>query len=260
MFWKGRKLYFVLKIFGAMIVLLFCGTIIQQEQHCVQTQLEPVMILQYYDEVGNVVEIPSIDIPNECSDAEQAILRTVNNEMISMYKRYQRIIENYNGSGKKFRVLCYPSMGERYLSILVQEELKTETYSGTDIPRLTSWVYDMDKKHIIGETEALEMAAVTLEEVRIQLNQQIDMNPMDPWNIVDISLQAFFVDESNDVTLFFVAQTGGVGDTNYERLYAWNNGEAIRIEIFDEEAPLFSADETERMENPLWNEWYFKNK
>lgn len=240
-----------------MLLVVGCCGLVAWNHNSTSTKPGVSMALQYYDNFGNVAEIPEIMIPDNCSEQEKEILTTMNSQLGWLADGYETAIKNLDTQRTELRVLCYPSVGERYLSVLIQEEARSDAALGLGIPTLTSWVYDADEKAMLNEVQALELAETTLEELLVQLNQQMDLDPMDPWDVTDVSLQAFFVDRNDEVTLYLVARTSGLGDAEYDRLYSWNQGEFIRIDMFDEERPLLSVEQTERMEKPLWNEWKF---
>lgn len=256
--WNKTRPPVWLMLFVILLVVGCCG-LVAWKQNSTSTKPSVSMVLQYYDNFGNVAEIPKINLPDDCSEQEKEILTTMNRQLGWLADGYETAIKHLDAQRTELRVLCYPSVGKRYLSVLIQEEARGDAALGLGIPTLTSWVYDADEKAMLSEAQALELAGTTLEDLLVQLNQQMDLDPMDPWDVTDVSLQAFFIDRNDEVTLYLIARTSGLGDAEYDRLYSCNQGEFIRIDMFDEERPLLSADQTERMEKPLWNEWKFSS-
>ena len=165
-----------------MLLVVGCCGLVAWNHNSTSTKPGVSMVLQYYDNFGNVAEIPKINLPDDYSEQEKEILTTMNRQLGWLADGYETAIKHLDAQRTELRVLCYPSVGKRYLSVLIQEEARGDAALGLGIPTLTSWVYDADEKAMLSEAQALELAGTTLEDLLVQLNQQMDLDPMDPWD------------------------------------------------------------------------------
>lgn len=154
---------------------------------CQQVNAEPLqeppqpltltMSLQYYDKLGNCLEVPALSGGEPTED-----LALVNRELNRCAQELQARVDALNTSNEPgfLRCLCFPVSGERYLSLTLFEYNEQADNLLTDGPTLHSWVYDREEGRLVTENEILAMAETTLDDIFEQILRQHTSPPPPP--------------------------------------------------------------------------------
>ena len=122
------------------------------------------------------------------------------------------------------------------------------------------------------EEDALALAKITREELFAGLEAAITNAPEDPRELLEhpldvIGIQGFRIRADGRPVFYLGAVVAGKDLENggyldeWDRLYVWDEGEFSRYScmVFGgvEQYPLVLAEETDKLDPPLWNQWYF---
>ena len=230
---------------------------------CQQRPAEPAIVMetQYYDSYGNYLEIPMLALP---AGEENEAVEAINAALNGLREEYDFVKTNL---GVSSRCTLYPSITNRYISLVFFED--DSSYGNDGYVR--SWVYDKKEGTQVAEEDAFALARTTREELFSALEETIANDPEDPrelYKLFDpINLQGFRVKADGKPVFYLTAvvdgrelEEGGYLD-EWSRLYVWDEGEFSRYScmVFGsvEQSPLVPAEETEQLDPPLWNQWYF---
>ena len=250
--WKKlRPPVWLMALVGAIILL--CGSLVS----CRNTQSPAVeLALQYYDQLGNYVEVPSLAVP-ETEDS-----RAVNGELSALAEEYRAAIEQIpqGQQGEWFRCLCYPTQTDRYLSlVLYRYDYGVAAGLAGFSPRLSAWVYDLQEGRLVPEDEAWHLAGTSLAELRAQLEEQIAADPTDSWTLEEVSLAGFRIGAENQVTFYLSSVHTSGEEVQFDRLYRWQDGTLERClppgTGSEGEAYLVPPEETMDLSPALWCRW-----
>ena len=238
------------------LLILLCGNLVAFRLWPAEPTL--VMETQYYDRYSNYVEIPVLSLPageeNEAVDAINAAL----NDLREEYASAQNSIRGGN------YCLFYPSTTDRYINLTFF--LNEDSYGHDGWVR--SWVYDKKEAALVTEEDALTLAGTTREALCGGLEGLIANDPeyprgmYEPADIVGYRIKAdgqpvFYLSAFVD---YVELESGGSLDEWY-CLYVWEGGEYTRYScmVFGDSTqyPLVPAEETDKLDPPLWNQWYF---
>lgn len=240
-------------------VCIFCGNLVSC--HVRPAQPAIVMETQYYDSYANYLEIPMLALPagekNEAVDA-------INAGLAELGEHYDFVKTNL---GVSSRCVLYPSTTDRYINLVFFEDTSDYGSEGS----VETWVYDKKEGAQVTGEEALALAGTTREALFSELEQLITADPEDPRRMYPetpdpIVLLGFRVKADGKPVFYLSAfvdgrelENGGYLD-EWVRLYIWDEGEFSRYSwaIWAEGMrPLVPAEETDKMDPPLWNQWYF---
>ena len=251
---KRPPLPFLILMFA---IAIFCGNLVS----CQQRPAEPTLIMaeQYYDSYGNYLELPALVLPegeeNEAVDA-------INAGLAELGARYEYLKTN---EGVSQQCTLYPSTTNRYINLVFFE---ADSSYGND-GYIRTWVYDKQEGTQVTEEDALGLAGTNRAELFSQLEATIASDPEDPrelYQLLDpIGLQGFRIRADGKPVFYLAAmvdgrelESGGYLD-EWLRLYIWEDGSYTRypFSTYREERPLVPAEETDQLDPPLWNQWYF---
>ena len=244
-------------------VCLSCGSLVS----CQQRPAVPSILMetQYYDSLGSCIEIPALSLPtgeqNEAVDAINAAL----DELREEYR--------FSLSGTEYGRQClfYPSTTDRYLNLVFFQKDADYGNDGST----ASWVYDKREGVQVAAEDALALAGTDRETLFADLEAVIAADPEDPRELYQtadpISLQGFRIKADGKPVFYLTAMVDcrDMGDDGFldewSRLYVWDNGVFTRYHCMAfvpdgspyDRYPLVPAEETDQLDPPLWNQWYF---
>lgn len=242
----------------AVLLIALCGSLV-----AFQTQtgeLKIAMQMQYYDQMGNYIEIPVLQSSTgQLSPDAQA----VNAELTALTQEYRDYLAQLQGDTLEYRqCLLFPSTTDRYLNLVLS------LGGSLDAASVRSWVYDLQEGRLVTLEEALALAGLTEEELFAALSAQYDPElaqtyPDAALCVQDPALEAFRIRENGEVVFYLTARVDDADDTvqdavsGAEQLYLWQNGSFARYDQYSPSAPLIPAEEVDQMSPPLWCQWYF---
>lgn len=245
---------------------VFCGNIVS----CQQQPAQPTIIMetQYYDNHHNYLELPMLSLPaGEKNEAVEAI----NAGLTQLGKQYD-FTETDPGMAR--RCVLYPSTTNRYIS-LVFFETSSDHSDNDGYGTVYSWVYDKKEGVQVTEEDALALAETTREALFSDLEEAIANDPEDPRGLYPdtpdpIALMGFRIKADGKPVFYLsayldsrVLENGGYY-TEWRCPYVWDEGEfspyACMFSPDFEQYPLVPAEETDQLDPPLWNQWYFSGE
>lgn len=210
-----------------------------------------VMDTQYYDDRGNILEIPQI-AGDDSPDA-----RAINDALLARKDVYQTYMDDPCQNGTWCEVTAYPVTTERYLNLALLENV-FPTY-GTD-GDLYAWVYDRREGRSVPVQEALDLAGVTEDALRDAVAEALASGDMPlPLDEDSFSIRGFRIGEGDVVTFYLQGANvdGAEGMDPWLGLYTWSEGELHRFqETYSTEVDTFvPAGLVDVMDPPLWCQW-----
>ena len=249
---KKRPPVWLMALVGAIILL--CGSLVSCQNQAKQASTAELQ-LQYYDQLGNYVEVPTLAVP-ETEDS-----RAVNGTLSALAEEYRAAIEQISQGQPEdwFRCLCYPTRTDRYLSlVLYQYDQGAAAGLAGFSPTLSTWVYDLQEGRLVSEDDAWTLAGTNLEELRAQLEKEIASDPTDSWTLEEVTLAGFRIGAENQVT-FYLSSVHTGEDVEFDRLYQWQDGTLERClspsVTPQAEEYLVPAEETVAFSPALWCRW-----
>ena len=241
------------------LIALSCGDLVS----CQRRPAEPTLVMatQYYDSYANYLEIPMLALP---AGEENEAVEAINAGLARLGEKYEYL--NIN-EGPSQQCILYPSTTDRYLNLVLFEYPGS---SGTD-GDIQTWVYDKKEGTQVTGEEALALADTSLEALSSQLEETIANDPEDSRGLYPdtpdpIVLLGFRIKADGRPVFYLSAYVDGRelengGYYEWARLYEWDEGEFSRYScmVFGsaEQYPLVPAEETDQLDPPLWNQWYF---
>ena len=254
--WKKRRPPAWLIALAALAALL-CGSLVSCQTRPSAPAL--TMEVQYYDMLGNWVEVPALVFPDG-REAEEGM--AVSRELSALAQDYRAAIDAIpqGQAGDWFRCLCYPSLTDRYLSlVLYQYDSGAAAGLAGAAAHLSTWVYDLQSGHLVTEDEALALAGTDLAALHTQLEQELTADPADSWVLEELSLAGFRVGAEGQVTLYLSSVHASSHGVQFDRLYQWQGG------VFSQYDPpaihpepdqfLVPPEETLELSPALWCRW-----
>lgn len=249
---KKRPPVWLMALVGAIILL--CGSLVSCQNQARQASTVELQ-LQYYDQLGNYVEVPTLAVP-ETEDS-----RAVNGALSALAEEYRAAIDQISQGqpGDWFRCLCYPTRTDRYLSlVLYQYDQGAAAGLAGFSPTLSTWVYDLQEGRLVSEDEAWTLAGTNLEELRVQLEEETAAAPTDGQALEEVTLAGFRIGAENQVT-FYLSSVHTGEDVEFDRLYQWQDGTLERCPspgvTPQAEEYLVPAEETMEFSPALWCRW-----
>lgn len=242
---------------------VFCGNIVSCQQQPAQPTI--VMKTQYYDSYANYLEIPMLSLPaGEKNEAVEAI----NAGLTQLGEKYDFLQANL---GVSQRCVLYPSTTDRYINLVFFEDWSDYGNDGN----IQTWVYDKKKGAQVTGEEALALSDTSLETLFGQLEALIAADPEDPRGLYPntpdpIVLLGFRIKDDGQPVFYLSAYVDSrdMGEEGYydewARLYVCDKGEFSRYSCMvsgsDGQYPLVPTEETDQLDPPLWNQWYFSGE
>lgn len=249
---KKRPPVWLMALVGAIILL--CGSLVSCQNQAKQTSTVELQ-LQYYDQLGNYVEVPTLAV----SETEDS--RAVNGALSALAEEYRAAIDQISQGqpGDWFRCLCYPTRTDRYLSlVLYRYDYGAAAGLAGFSPTLSTWVYDLQEGRLVPEDEAWTLAGTNLEELRAQLEEETAATPTDGQALEEVTLAGFRIGSENQVT-FYLSSVHTGENVEFDRLYQWQDGTLERCPspgvTPQAEEYLVPAEETVALSPALWCQW-----
>lgn len=252
---KGRPPVWFITLVA--LAALLCGSLVSCQKGTSSPTL--VMDLQYYDQLGNYVEVPALALPQ---GEENETVQAINGELAALAQQYRTAIQQIpqDQQGDWFRCLCYPSLSGDYLSLVLYQD-SLGAYQGLigSNPALSSWVYNWKSGHLVTEEEAWNLAGTDLAALRTQLSEEIAADPTDDWSLEELSLVGFRVGAGDQITLYLSSVHNSSHDVQVNRLYQWKDGVFAQYDSPsshpDRDALLVPPEETMELSPALWCQW-----
>ena len=251
----------LLMVIIALLVLL-CGNLVAFRPWPTEPTL--VMETQYYDTNSNYIEIPALALPagekNEAVDAINAALNDLRSQ-------YSGLLDNSYGFVEE-QCLFYPSTTSRYLNLLFfRSQFTTDLNTG----HVFSLVYDRKEGTLVPTEDALALAGLNekglLDQVTAQVRTQIDRDYQEydfQLALHNLTLEGFRIKADSQPVFYLTGRVDDVDDavndaiSGADHLYIWEDRAVTTYDQYSEEpSPLVPAEETDKLDPPLWNQWYF---
>ena len=235
----------------AAVLTLCAGVLVACQSGSDTATAHIVMDTQYYDDRGNVLEIPQI-AGDDSPDAQ-----AINDALLARKAQYQSYMDAPFQSGTWCEVAAFPVTTERYLNLALLENVYP--CYGTD-GDLYAWVYDRQEGRSVTVEEALDLAGTTEDALRDALAEDLAAGePSLPLDEDSFSIRGFCIGEGGDVTFYLQGANldGAQGMDPWLGLYAWNGGTLRRFqETYSTEVDTFvPAASVDVMDPPLWCQW-----
>ena len=254
---KRPPLPFLILMFA---IAIFCGNLVS----CRQRPPEPSLLMetQYYDSYGNYVEIPALALPsgqeNEAVDAINAGLNDLRGE-------YAQLDSRTGTDARENQCLFYPSTTDRYLNLLFfRSQFTTDLNTG----HVFSLVYDRKEGTLVSAGDALALAGLNEKALLDQVTEQMEpeMNPEGQGYQIALhrlTLEGFRIKADGQPVFYLTGRMDDVDDavldavSGADQLFIWENRAVTVYDQYSLNAPLVPAEETDRLDPPLWNQGYF---
>ena len=251
---KKRPPFLLMVLIAALILL--CGNLVAFRP----LPAEPVLVMetQYYDDHANYLEIPALALP---AGEENEAVEAINAGLAQLGEEYAFVKTNL---GMSCQCTLYPSTTGRYINLVFFED--DSTYGNDGYVR--SWAYDKKEGTQVTQEDALALADTAEEELCGALEELIAADPEDPRGMYEPADIVGFRIKADGKPVFylsaFVDRATGENQVVWEewdRLYIWEDGTFSRYSCMklwgDGQYPLVPAEETDKLDPPLWNQWYF---
>ena len=251
-----------LMILAAALCLL-CGNLVS----CNQRPKEPTLVMetQYYDSYGNYLEIPMLALP---AGEENEAVEAINAALNGLREEYAQLDTWTGGTARENQCLFYPSATDRYLNLLFfRSRFTTDLNTG----HVFSLVYDKKEGALVPAEDALALAGLNekalLDQVAEQVQLQIDRDYQEydfRLTLHNLTLEGFRIKADGQPVFYLTGRVDDVDDevldavSGSDQLYIWEDRAVTAYEQYGPEpVPLVPAEETEQLDPPLWNRWYF---
>ena len=260
--WKKKRPPVLVLVLAAVIIAL-CGSLVSCQKRLSVPSI--IMETQYYDNLGTYIEIPALSIP---TGEQNESVDTINAALDELREEYRLSL---SGTEYGSQCLFYPSTTDRYLNLVFFQ--KAADYGNDGY--IASWVYDKKEEVQVTAEDALALAGTDRESLFADLEAVIAADPEDPRELYQtadpISLQGFRIKADGKPVFYLTAVVDcrDMGDDGFldewSRLYVWDNGVFTRYYCMGfvpdgppyDRDPLVTAEETDQLDPPLWNQWYF---
>ena len=244
-------------------LILLCGNLVAFRPLPAQPTL--VMETQYYDTNGNYVEIPALALPaGEENDAVEAINTALN----GLRKEYSDLASRTGTDAVDNQCLFYPSTTSRYLNLLFyRDTFTTDLNTG----HVFSLVYSLKEGTLVSTEDALARAGLNekglLDQVTEQVQTQIDRDYQEygfQLTLHNLTLEGFRIKADGQPVFYLTGWVDDVDDAVLDaisgagHLYIWEDRAVTTYNRYSgDSSPLVPAGETDKLDPPLWNQWYF---
>lgn len=251
---KRRPPLLLIILVGALCLL--CGNLVAFRAPLA----EPVIVMetQYYDRYDNLIEIPALALP---TGAENPAVEAINQALNGLREEYAFAQNSIRGGNY---CLFYPSTNDRYINLTFFLNEASYGHDGW----VRSWVYDKKAGGQVTEEDALALAGATQEVLCGGLEELIANDPEVPRGMYEPADIVGFRIKADGQPVFYLSavvdyvelESGGSLDEWY-RIYIWEGGKYTRYDCMvsgdSGQYPLVPAEETDKLDPPLWNQWYF---
>ena len=241
----------------ALLVILSCGWFFSFGAKA--RGLTVVMETQYYDDLGNYIEIPAA-APAGGGEAPGAA--ALDQALNSLREEYAPVLSGSlsGGAARENRCLFYLTQTDRYYNFLFyRDEFRTDLSCG----HVTALVYDRRRDALVTLTDALTLAGQTEEGLCQALADQYDPqlkqeNPAADLCIQSQQVEGFRMGADGKVLFYLTARIDDRDDSVQDAvsggdyLYIWSSGTFAQ---YDEEQPLVPEEECAAFDPPLYWQW-----
>ena len=252
----------VLLMVLTVVLILLCGNLVAFRA----LPAEPVIVMetQYYDRNDNYIEIPALALPaGEENDAVDAINAALND----LRSQYGDLLDSSYGFVEE-QCLFYPSTTSRYLNLLFYRDTFT---SDLNTGHIFSLVYDRKEGTLVPAEDALALAGLNekalLDQVMEQVLTQIARDTQgDDLRLAlhGLTVEGFRIKANGQPVFYLTGRIDDVDDavrddvSGADYLYIWEDRAVTTYDQYSgKPSPLVPAEETDRLDPPLWNQWYF---
>lgn len=245
------------------LLILLCGNLVAFRTWPAEPTL--VMETQYYDTNGNYIEIPALALPaGERNEAVEAINAALND----LRKEYSDLASRTGGDAFDNQCLFYPSTTERYLNLLFfRSQFTTDLNTG----HVFSLVYDLKEGTLVSTEDALARAGLNekglLDQVTEQVQTQIDRESQEygfQLALHNLILEGFRIKADGQPVFYLTGRIDDVDDdvldaiSGADQLFIWEDRAVTTYDQYSvDKSSLVPAEETDKLDPPLWNQWYF---
>ena len=254
---KRPPLPFLILMFA---IAIFCGNLVS----CRQRPPEPSLLMetQYYDSYGNYVEIPVLALP---AGQENEAVEAINTALNDLRGEYAQLDSRTGTDAWENQCLFYPSTTDRYLNLLFfRSQFTTDLNTG----HVFSLVYDRKEGTLVSAGDALALAGLNEKALLDQVTEQMEpeMNPEGQGYQIALhrlTLEGFRIKADGQPVFYLTGRMDDVDDavldavSGADQLFIWENRAVTVYDQYSLNAPLVPAEETDRLDPPLWNQWYF---
>lgn len=243
-------------------LILLCGNLVAFRP--LPTQPTLVMETQYYDTNGNYVEIPALALPaGENNEAVEAINAALND----LRGQYSGPLSG-SGDFREEQCLFYPSTTGRYLNLLFyRDTFTTDLNTG----HVFSLVYSLKEETLVSTEDALARAGLNekglLDQVTEQVQTQIDRDYQGygfQLALHNLTLEGFRIKADGQPVFYLTGWVDDVDDAVLDaisgagHLYIWEDRAITTYNRYSgDSSPLVPAEETDKLDPPLWCQWFF---
>ncbi len=254
---KRPPLPFLILMFA---IAIFCGNLVS----CRQRPPEPSLVMetQYYDSYGNYVEIPVLALP---AGQENEAVDAINSALNDLREEYAQLDSRTGTDARENQCLFYPSTTDRYLNLLFfRSQFTTDLNTG----HVFSLVYDRKEGTVVSAGDALALAGLNEKALLDQVTEQMEpeMNPEGQGYQIalhNLTLEGFRIKADGQPVFYLTGRMDDVDDavldavSGADQLFIWEDRAVTVYDQYSLNAPLVPAEETDRLDPPLWNQWYF---
>ena len=254
---KRPPLPFLILMFA---IAIFCGNLVS----CRQRPPEPSLVMetQYYDSYGNYVELPALALP---SGQENEAVDAINEALNHLRGEYAQLDSRTGTDAWENQCLFYPSTTDRYLNLLFfRSQFTTDLNTG----HVFSLVYDKREGTLVSTGDALALAGLNEKGLLDQVAEQMEpeMNPEGQGYQIalhNLTLEGFRVKADGQPVFYLTGRMDDVDDavldavSGADQLFIWEDRAVTVYDQYSLNAPLVPAEETDQLDPPLWNQWYF---
>jgi len=254
---KRPPLPFLILMFA---IAIFCGNLVS----CRQRPPEPSLVMetQYYDRNDNYIEIPALALP---AGQENEAVDAINTALNDLRGEYAQLDSRTGTDAWENQCLFYPSTTDRYLNLLFfRSQFTTDLNTG----HVFSLVYDKKEGTLVSTGDALALAGLNEKGLLDQVAEQMEpeMNPEGQGYQIalhNLTLEGFRIKADGQPVFYLTGRMDDVDDavldavSGADQLFIWEDRAVTVYDQYSLNAPLVPAEETDRLDPPLWNQWYF---
>ena len=248
------------------LLILLCGNLVAFRPLPVKPTL--VMETQYYDTNSNYIEIPALALPagerNEAVDA-------INGALNDLREEYADLASRTGGDALENQCLFYPSTTSRYLNLLFYRDNYT---SDLNTGHVFSLVYDLKEGTLVPAEDALALAGLNekglLDQATGQILTQIDRDAQEydlHLALHNLTIEGFRIKADGQPVFYLTGRIDDVDDavrddvSGADYLYIWEDRAVTTYDQYSGNPSLLvPAEETDKLDPPLWNQWFFANE
>ena len=253
----------VLLIVLIALLILLCGNLVAFRPLPVKPTL--IMETQYYDANGNYIEIPALALP---AGEENEVVEAINGALNDLRKEYSDLASRTGTDALDNQCLFYPSTTGRYLNLLFfRSQFTTDLNTG----HVFSLVYDLREGTLVPAEDALALAGLNekglLDQATGQILTQIDRDAQEydlHLALHNLTIEGFRIKADGQPVFYLTGRIDDVDDavrddvSGADYLYIWEDRTITTYDQYSGKPSLLvPAEETDRLDPPLWCQWYF---